>query len=695
MHGRTGAPARVPPPRMPPPAPLPEAPDSPREDAEDSDPPDEPELDPAGPVRRFRLRCEGRWRVRDAPTLGSRVLGTMADGTVVVGSAVAGPGEGPAPPEAGDAAAFDALWVRALRFETREPAGVCGLGRDAACGREMYCLRRNALGMGLYEVGAEPLDGPLVMLPERLSVLLHADAREAREGRAGDVSLTWRLLEAAEHVGRLFDWTSGGPGGSAEQGGGGSGGRGPEEAFEARQRELLRRAAEALRRCTDRVLAAAGSGARPGADLTAGLPAEVRGRFARLRASLLAAERAAPVVTSHPARRRDRARPPSEEPRPEEGAPGEAEAASGCAAELRGFCRRCARIERSGGWPELLAEVRLEAIAFSQRSQGRGVAIQSRARDRAGAFGKYGSAGIVIELSDGGDLDLMELEGMGRPWRGPAEPAAAHSLKHLGRARAATDRGGDLTTTTPGLHATGTPPADPPAGPEAGLRPRLALVGRRQARLQSCGVLLASTAPSALYLQFLMWAWVLAPSEPQRPLRQNKLFEDFAKEAEAMDEATVRNEANAAVDFIGAKLEAKRPKAPEASAPEREQQEFTKLSQEFDLKLGQHAELQKKVAAAASKAALLEAAREPLMAKLDKAKGSTVTDHSIFYNHARKFEDSYFEDMDALGVLRPDVTTRGNVSACPVLRDCVPRQLQKGAAIAKEERKHLRLELLG
>jgi len=140
--------------------------------------------------------------------------------------------------------------------------------------------------------------------------------------------------------------------------------------------------------------------------------------------------------------------------------------------------------------------------------------------------------------------------------------------------------------------------------------------------------------------------------------RQNKLFEDFAKEAEAMDEATVRNEANAAVDFIGAKLEAKRPKAPEASAPEREQQEFTKLSQEFDLKLGQHAELQKKVAAAASKAALLEAAREPLMAKLDKAKGSTVTDHSIFYNHARKFEDSYFEDMDALGVLRPDVTTR-------------------------------------
>lgn len=140
--------------------------------------------------------------------------------------------------------------------------------------------------------------------------------------------------------------------------------------------------------------------------------------------------------------------------------------------------------------------------------------------------------------------------------------------------------------------------------------------------------------------------------------RQNKLFEDFAKEAEGMDEATVRKEVQAAVDFVGAKLEAKKPKAPEASAPEREQQEYTKLSQEFDLKLGQHAELQKKVAAAASKAGLLEAARDPLMAKLDKAKGSTVNDHSIFYNHARKFEDTYFEDMDALGVLRPDVTTR-------------------------------------
>jgi len=46
------------------------------------------------------------------------------------------------------------------------------------------------------------------------------------------------------------------------------------------------------------------------------------------------------------------------------------------------------------------------------------------------------------------------------------------------------------------------------------------------------------------------------------------------------------------------------------------------------------------------------------MGKLDKERGHTVTDHAIFNAHSRHFENEYFEDMDNLGVLRPDVVTR-------------------------------------
>ena len=38
--------------------------------------------------------------------------------------------------------------------------------------------------------------------------------------------------------------------------------------------------------------------------------------------------------------------------------------------------------------------------------------------------------------------------------------------------------------------------------------------------------------------------------------------------------------------------------------------------------------------------------------------GHTITDHSIFDAHAREFEQSYMEDMDRLGIRRPDVLTR-------------------------------------
>mmetsp|Transcript_90954 Transcript_90954/g.253102 ORF Transcript_90954/g.253102 Transcript_90954/m.253102 type:complete len:896 (-) Transcript_90954:96-2783(-) len=151
--------------------------------------------------------------------------------------------------------------------------------------------------------------------------------------------------------------------------------------------------------------------------------------------------------------------------------------------------------------------------------------------------------------------------------------------------------------------------------------------------------------------------------------RQKKLLADFCKQAEGQDLGTVRKTVDEAVELAGKKLAAKAPKEPEAppaGAPEKAKQEYEKNRQEFEtlvqehgLKLSQHEELKLKVAKAAdNKASLLEAAKDPLMAKLDKELGHTISDHSIFDAHARHFENEYFDDMDALGVLRPDVTTR-------------------------------------
>jgi len=151
--------------------------------------------------------------------------------------------------------------------------------------------------------------------------------------------------------------------------------------------------------------------------------------------------------------------------------------------------------------------------------------------------------------------------------------------------------------------------------------------------------------------------------------RQRNLLKDFCGEAAKMDLAKVRGIVEEAVAFAGNKLAKKAPQEPEVpSAPatdkekqdyERKKQEYETLKQEHGLKLSQHAELVVKVKAAAdSKDALLDVSKDALMAKLDKEKGHTVSDHSIFDAHARHYENEYLEDMDALGIMRPDVMTR-------------------------------------
>lgn len=140
--------------------------------------------------------------------------------------------------------------------------------------------------------------------------------------------------------------------------------------------------------------------------------------------------------------------------------------------------------------------------------------------------------------------------------------------------------------------------------------------------------------------------------------RQNKLFADFTKEADSMKLPELKEVVDAALDVAEGKLAAKKPAQPD-DKDARAKAEFEKLMPEYELKVGQFRELKVKVKAAEkSKDDLLKAAREPLMAKLDKERGATVTDHAIFDAHSRHYENEYFEDMDALGVKRPDVVTR-------------------------------------
>jgi len=143
--------------------------------------------------------------------------------------------------------------------------------------------------------------------------------------------------------------------------------------------------------------------------------------------------------------------------------------------------------------------------------------------------------------------------------------------------------------------------------------------------------------------------------------RQNKLFDDFKKEAAKMKPAELKKAVDDALAFAEAKLKKKEPEPPAQDASAKDKQEFETLKQEHELKLGQHADLVQKVRKAVDGGKLddaLTTAREAFMAKLDKERGHTVTDHSIFDAHARRYEDEYFEDMEALGVLRPDVVTR-------------------------------------
>lgn len=90
--------------------------------------------------------------------------------------------------------------------------------------------------------------------------------------------------------------------------------------------------------------------------------------------------------------------------------------------------------------------------------------------------------------------------------------------------------------------------------------------------------------------------------------------------------------------------------------------------------MGQHKELVERVQKAVSSGKVeevLSASREAIMAKLDKERGHTVTDHSIFDAHARRYEDEYFEDISH-GPALPNYSPRCFPEAFPKPRGAEP-----------------------
>lgn len=304
--------------------------------------------------RRFLVRCEGRWRVRSSPSLISKVLGTIANGTIVLVKDQQNVG----------------LWIRVAQFEVQEKYGISTIKRDLSSDGYMYCLRRNALGYGLYEIGVEPLDGPLVTLPDELTSELQSEAQQATADKTEDVSLTWKLLGAAESVTQFVMnlAPSQDPASSEDM-------RlmmmkRPQDVFEVKQREQLKKAACNLKEITKCIIDAMHDS---NDDPTVALSPEVRGRFIRLRQSLSQAAMATPLVVLAPTSNVVDVPAPQLAPADDEphsvviGNGLDWQEATGPKGELIKFVEHCTRLERSESWPELCLATKQEVVNFSQK----------------------------------------------------------------------------------------------------------------------------------------------------------------------------------------------------------------------------------------------------------------------------------------------------------------------------------------
>jgi cysteinyl-tRNA synthetase len=147
--------------------------------------------------------------------------------------------------------------------------------------------------------------------------------------------------------------------------------------------------------------------------------------------------------------------------------------------------------------------------------------------------------------------------------------------------------------------------------------------------------------------------------------RQNKLIQDYTSEVLAKNDfPAVVEYVEVAMGALREKLESKAKQLEEPlpeGTPTRQVEARVEALEQAKFKLNQFGDVEAdvaKVKASNSIQDLITASHDALAARLDEERGATVTDQKIFEEHARKFEREFFEDMAALGVKEPDVTTR-------------------------------------
>lgn len=185
-------------------------------------------------ARRYLVRCRGRWRIRSAPHMASRVVGTVVTGAIVVAVPVERScfGGGADGEDESTLPLACTPWVRVVHFEAANRAGVLLRGRAA---EGLFCYRRNSQGHGLYQIGVEDAKELRTLAGES------PDSDESDEP-----SVTFQLLDAAEALSEMLNpatwhWPSACSNLEKPEKE-----RSPEQVFQRRQREQLQTWARCL-----------------------------------------------------------------------------------------------------------------------------------------------------------------------------------------------------------------------------------------------------------------------------------------------------------------------------------------------------------------------------------------------------------------------------------------------------------------
>eukprot|EP00758_Cryptobia_borreli_P018187 Tbor_TRINITY_DN655_c0_g1::TRINITY_DN655_c0_g1_i1::g.1619::m.1619/K01883/CARS, cysS; cysteinyl-tRNA synthetase len=142
--------------------------------------------------------------------------------------------------------------------------------------------------------------------------------------------------------------------------------------------------------------------------------------------------------------------------------------------------------------------------------------------------------------------------------------------------------------------------------------------------------------------------------------RVNKLIADYKAEVSG-DINVLKTFVDEAVSFTEISMKNKLHKLQkplEQGASSRLKAEHEEKLKELELKMAQFSETKASIQAASDFEALFAAGNDVMGELLDEKRGSTISGTEIFEAHARKFEQSFFNDMRRLGVRDPDILTR-------------------------------------